>query len=316
MMEAGKTYKKSRLHSVFAELCHNKLLYLMFVPLAVYFIIFSYIPMAGIIVAFKDFRYDKGIFRSSWSGLSNFQYFFKSGQVWIVTRNTILYNAAFLIFYTVFSILMAILIAEIASKWYKKLSQTLMFLPYFISWVVVSAFVYNLFNSNYGLINTLITAFGGNPINIYNEPKDWIVLLPVLYLWKWIGYGSVFYLAALMGIDRECYESADIDGANIFQRIWFVTIPMLSPTIITLLLLGVSRILRGEFDMFYQLIGNNGLLFNSTDIIDTLVFRSVIGSSDFPMASAAGLYQSVLCLIIILTVNYLVRRKNPEYALF
>ena len=288
----------------------------MFVPLAVYFVIFAYVPMAGIVVAFKDFRYDKGIFGSPWAGLLNFQYFFKSGQAWTVTRNTILYNAAFLTLYTVLSILVAILISEIASKWYRKLSQSLMFLPYFISWVVVAAFVYNLFNTNYGLINSLIMKFGGQPINIYNEPKFWIVFLPVIYIWKWVGYGSVFYLAALMGIDRECYESADIDGANVFQRIWYITIPMLSPTIITLVLLGVSRILRGEFDMFYQLIGNNGLLFNTTDIIDTLVFRSVIGSSDFPMASAAGLYQSVLCLIIILTVNYLVRRKNKEYALF
>jgi putative aldouronate transport system permease protein len=181
---------------------------------------------------------------------------------------------------------------------------------------VVSAFVYNLFSYEYGAINTLLYSLGLERINIYNTPRYWTWLLPALYIWKWVGYGSVLYLAAIMGIDRESYESAEIDGANIFQRIWYITLPALTPTIATLVLLGVGRIMRGEFDMFWQLVGKNGLLMNHTDIIDTLVFRSLMGNSDYGMASSTGLIQSLLCLIIITTVNGIVRKLEPDNALF
>jgi putative aldouronate transport system permease protein len=153
-------------------------------------------------------------------------------------------------------------------------------------------------------------------MNIYSSPTSWYFLLPFLYVWKWVGFGSVLYLAAIMGFDHECYEAADIDGANAFQKIRYITLPLLKPTIIILLLLGVGRILRGEFDMFYNLIGNNGLLFDSTDIIDTLVFRALMGIQDFGMASAGGFYQSVLCFFIILVVNTVVKKYDKDYALF
>ena len=191
-----------------------------------------------------------------------------------------------------------------------------MFLPYFISWVVVSAFMYNFFNYDYGLVNNFLRALGNEPINIYSEPSYWYILLPVLYLWKWVGFGSVLYLSAISGIDQECYEAATIDGANMFQKIFKITLPLLKPTVVILLLLGVGRILRGEFDMFYNLIGNNGLLIDNTDIIDTLVFRSLLGTQDFGMASAAGFYQSVLCFLIIMIVNTIVRKVDSESALF
>jgi putative aldouronate transport system permease protein len=318
MKSGGNKITIHKKNGVVGELLKNRVLYLMFLPLAVYFLIFAYFPMAGIVVAFKDFNYRDGLFHSPWNGIDNFQYFFRSGQAMTVTVNTVFYNLVFLTLYTFFSILVAICISEINNKWLKRITQSMMFLPYFISWVVISAFMYNIFNVNYGLINNIIRFFGGEVVNIYAPSAGiiWRFLLPTLYVWKWIGYGSVLYLAAIMGIDRQCYEAAEIDGANIFQRIWHITIPMLWPTVVTLLLLGISRVMRGEFDMIYQLIGNNGALFPATDIIDTLVFRSIVASSDFPMASAAGLYQSILCFAIILSVNYFVRKKHKEYALF
>lgn len=308
--------KSLRKPGFFHEIIKNKVLYIMFLPVALYYIAFAYIPMAGIVVAFKDFNYRQGIFFSPWNGVDNFRYFFVSGKAWQVTVNTVIYNVLFLALYTIFSIAVAVMISELSGKLFKKISQSFMFLPYFISWVVVAAFMYNFFNYDYGLINNFLRSMGNDPINIYSDPKYWFAILPVLYLWKWVGFGSVLYLSAISGIDQECYEAATIDGANMFQKIFKTTLPLLRPTVIILLLLGVGRILRGEFDMFYNLIGNNGLLMDSTDIIDTLVFRSLMGTQDFGMASAAGFYQSVLCFVIIMIVNTIVRKVDSESALF
>jgi putative aldouronate transport system permease protein len=288
----------------------------MFVPVAIYYILFNYLPIGGIVLAFKDFNYHDGILRSPWNGLKNFEFFFRSGKAWTVTRNTVLYNLVFLFVYTFFSILCAVLIAEITGKIFKKLSQTFMFLPYFISWVVASAFLYNFCNYDFGMLNRALAAVGVHRLNIYSTPDDWLVILPFMYVWKWVGFGSVLYLASIMGIDQECYEAARMDGASEFQKIFRITIPLLRPTMMILVLLGVGRILRGEFDMFYQLIGNNGILIDRTDIIDTLVFRSLLGTQDFGMAVAAGFYQSVLCFVVIVVVNKVVKRFESSYALF
>lgn len=191
-----------------------------------------------------------------------------------------------------------------------------MFLPYFISWVVVAAFMYNFFNTSFGLVNNIIRSLGYQPVNIYTNPSYWYFILPIMYVWKWVGFGSVLYLAAIMGIDQECFEAAIIDGTNVFQRICYIILPMLKSTMVTLVLLSVGRIMRGEFDMFYQLVGKNALLIDATDIIDTLVFRSLMSTQDFGMASAAGLYQSVLCIIIIMSVNTIARKIDKDYALF
>jgi len=288
----------------------------MFLPVGLYLLFFAYIPMGGIVIAFKEFNYRDGILFSPWNGIENFRYFFASGKAWLVTQNTIVYNLTFLTCYTVFSIMVAVLIAEMAGKIFKKAAQSFMFLPYFTSWVVVSAFVYNLFNYDYGMVNVFLRAIGQEPIDIYSSPEMWHVFLPIMYVWKWIGFGSVLYLAAIMGLDQECYEAATIDGANAFQKIFRITIPLLKPTMVVLILLGVGRILRGEFDMFFNLVGNNGLLMDATDIIDTLVFRSLMGTQDFGMASSAGFYQSVLCFVIIMIVNGIVKKVDEESALF
>lgn len=298
------------------EICGNISVYLMFLPVFIWFIVFRYIPMGGIIVAFKKFNYRDGLFFSPWNGLKNFEYFFKSGKAFTVTRNTIVYNLVFLFLYLVCAMLIAVLINEISRKRFKKISQTILFLPHFISWVVISALVYNFFDFNHGIINKFIQSLGGDSINLAISPTYWFALLPFLYVWKTAGYGSVLYLAAISGINQECYESAMIDGANAFQKIYYITLPLLKPTTIILALLGIGRIMRGQFDMFYQLIGNNGLLIDQTDIIDTFVFRSLMGTSDFGMASAGSFYQSILCFIIIVSVNGVIKRIEPESALF
>jgi putative aldouronate transport system permease protein len=210
----------------FYEIIKNKIMYLMFLPVGFYFLILAYLPMPGIIVAFKDFNYNGGIFHSKWNGIDNFRYFIESGKLLQVTFNTALYNLMFLASSTILSILVAILIAEMAGKYFKKIAQTFMFLPYFISWVTVSAFVYNIFNYDYGILNNFLKSINMQPLDIYSSPNIWILLLPLFYVWKGIGFTSVLYLSAIMGIVHECYESAKIDGANVFQRIWYITLPM------------------------------------------------------------------------------------------
>ncbi|MBN1696009.1 MAG: sugar ABC transporter permease [Spirochaetales bacterium] len=308
--------KKHDKNGFIHEMTKNKILYLMFIPIFLYYLLLAYIPMTGIVMAFKEFNYRDGLWMSPWIGLKNFEFFFKSGKALQVTVNTAIYNGLFLVCYTFFSILVAVLVADMRGKYYRKITQSFMFLPYFISWVVISSMLNNFFHFDHGIFNNLLKSLGGKPVNIYTTPDIWMWILPFMYTWKWVGFGSVLYLAAIMGIDQEIYEAARIDGAGILQRVRYVTLPSLKPTMIILILIGIGKIMRGEFDMFYNLIGNNGILIDKTDIIDTLVFRSILGTQDFGMASAAGLYQSILCFLIIVTVNSIVKKINPDYALF
>lgn len=294
----------------------NWIMLLMVLPAVLYFLIFNYLPMPGIILAFKRFNYAQGIFASPWAGLENFRFFFGSGDAWFLTRNTILYNVAFLIVGTALQVLVAVMLSEMRLKLFKKVTQTMMFLPYFISMVVIGAFMYNIFNYEFGAFNTILTSLGMERVNVYSDPGVWPWILIVLNTWKGLGYGIVLYLAAIMGIDTEIYEAADIDGANTFQKIRVITIPCLLPTIITLMLLAVGGICRGNFQLFYNVVGNNGMLFKMTDVIDTYVYRALMQASDFGMSTAAGAYQSVLNLVIIMTVNGLTRLVDKEYALF
>ncbi len=308
--------KKNKVGRFMLTLRRNKILVLMLLPAIVYFLLFSYIPMGGTILAFKNYNFRDGIFGSPWVGFDNFKYFFISGQAWIVTRNTILYNAAFITVNTILQMGLAILIAEIGGKYFKKLTQTAMFLPYFISWVVVGIIAYNMLNLENGTINSIIAKLGGEKFNFYGSTYVWPFIMIFVSAWKNVGYGTVLYLAAIMGIDTETYEAAKIDGANIFQRIFKVTIPSLIPTMIILTLLAIGNIFRGDFQMFYQIIGNNGPLFNATDVIDTFTFRSLIQSGEVGMSAASCLYQSVFCFITIMISNYLVKRYDKDYSLF
>ena len=294
----------------------NRTLVIMLLPAFIYFITFAYLPMTGIVLAFKNYSYKGGIYLSPWAGLENFRFLFISGTAFRITKNTILYNLVFLLVNNFLQISVAIVIAETAGKYFKKIAQSIMLLPYFISWVVVGAFVYNIFNYEYGTLNGILESLHMQPIDVYGTPSVWKYILVSFSAWKWVGYGSVIYLAAIMNIDVELYESADMDGASIYHKIKHITLPLLTPTIIILLLINLGRILRGDFEMFFQVIGNNGLLYNATDVIDTFVFRSLISSTDFGMPAAAAFYQSITSFLIIMLTNGFVKKINRDYALF
>lgn len=303
--------------STFIEkLYKNKTLLLMLLPAIVFFLVFCYVPMIGVIIAFKSFDYNAGVFGSPWVGLENFKFLFLSGKIFAVTRNTVLYNLAFIVINNVLEISLAIIMAELTGKWFKRITQSLTFLPYFLSWVVVGAIVYNMFNYESGLLNGILKSLNMDLVNLNNYPVAWIFIIIFFNLWKNIGYGSVIYLAAVTGIDTQMYEAAEMDGANIFNRIRHITIPSLTPTIIILVLLSIGQIFRGDFSMFYQIVGGNSLVYNTTDVIDTFVTRSLLESREFGMSAAAGLFQSVLCFLIISIVNHVVRKIDKDYALF
>ena len=239
-----------------------------------------------------------------------------SGKAWQVTKNTVLYNAAFIITQNVLEITVAIFLSEISGRYFKKFTQGAMFLPNFISWVVVGAIAYNLFSYDFGFINNMLISMGAQKLDVYTNASYWPYIFVFLSAWKHVGYGSIVYLAAITGISSEIYESAALDGANEWQKIFYITLPGIKSTFFVLLILAIGNIFRGNFDMFYQLVGNNGLLYNSTDVIDTYVFRSLLTTYEFGMSSAIGLYQSVLCFITLVGTNLIIRRLSPENALY
>ncbi len=292
------------------------LLLVMLLPALTYAVVFSYIPMTGVILAFKNYQYSGGIYFSPWVGLENFKFLHIAGKLDVVTRNTLLYNAAFIVLGILLEMGIAILLNELRKRWFRKGAQTMMFLPYFLSWVVVGAVMYNIFNYERGVANHLLKALGMKPFDLYNSPGAWPAVITFLRLWKFTGYGSVVYLAAITSLDQEMFEAATIDGASAWQKISHITIPSLVPTMMILMLLGIGNIFRGDFGLFYQTVRTSALLQPTTDIIDTYVFRMLINTGDVGMAAAAGLYQSVLCFVTIVACNALVRKIQPDYALY
>lgn len=293
----------------------NRTLLCMLLPALLYVVIFSYIPMFGITIAFKDYNYNGGILGSPWCGFKNFEYLKISGKLWALTRNTLLYNLAFTVFGIIFEVGFAVMLSEITKKTFKKVTQAFMFLPYFISWVVVSTIMLNIFGQN-GVLSNVLAHFGIEDFSIYQQIRQWPVIMVAIRIWKQTGYGTVVYLAAIAGLSQEMFEAASIDGASIWQKIRYITIPGLKPTIFIMFLLSVGNIFRGDFGMFYQLVGNNQLLLETSDVIDTFVYRSLITSPNIGMSAAAGFYQSVLCFVTIVSVNWLVKKVDPDYTLF
>ncbi len=292
-------------------------LYLMVLPGALYLIINNYIPMAGLIIAFKRVNWNKGILGSDWVGFSNFEYLFKTKEAWVITRNTLFYNFAFIILGTVMAIAVAILLNEIKLKFLKKTYQTVILLPYLISMVVVSYLVFALLSQENGFINnTILALFGKEGISWYTEPKYWPFILTIVYLWKSFGYSCILYYATLVGIDRGYYEAAVIDGASRWQQICHITLPELTPTIITLTLMSIGKIFYSDFGLFYQVPMDSGPLYDVTNTIDTYVYRGLIRLNDVGMSSAAGFYQSMVGFILVLFANWIVRKINADNALF
>ena len=303
--------------TVQARIRHNIPLYLMFLPGAIYLLINNYIPMAGLVIAFKQVNWNKGILKSPWVGFSNFEYLFKTKEAWNITRNTQGYNIIFIILGTVIAIAVAILLNEITSMVLKKTYQTVILLPYLISMVVVSYLVYAMLSSENGFVNlSILRPLGKQEISWYTESKYWPAILIIIYIWKTFGYNCILYYATLVGIDRGYYEAAVIDGASRWQQIRHITLPELVPTIITLTLMSIGKIFYSDFGLFYQVPMDSGPLYDVTNTIDTYVYRGLIRQNNVGMSSAAGFYQSIIGFVLVLLANYAVRRISKENALF
>ena len=303
------------------RLKQNKTLLLMSIPGMIWLIVFFYIPVLGNAVAFKNFKISEGGFiksliESPWVGLKNFEFLFSSSNAYIITRNTVLYNVAFIILNLVMAVCFAVILSQLRSKRTIKVIQTSMLLPYFLSWVIISYFVYSFLSPEKGLFNAMILANGGDPISWYNEPKYWPFILIFMGVWKGIGYNSIIYFASIMGIDTTYYEAAEVDGASKWQQILHVTIPQLIPLMTILTILAVGNIFRADFGLFYQLPKDSGTLYDVTNVLDTYVYRGLTSSGDIGMAAAAGLYQSVVGCICLVGTNLIVRKYDENSALF
>lgn len=291
--------------------------YFMVIPGLIYLIIDKYIPMFGVLIAFKKLNFMKGIWKSDWCGLDNFKFLFKSNDAWIITRNTILYNVAFFVVSTVISITLAILLNEVRSKKASKVYQTIVLLPYLMSWVVISYIVYAYLSADTGLINnSILEPLGKKAIAWYQDAKFWPFILIFVNTWKVVGYNMIIYLSGIVGISQDYYEAARLDGATKWQQISKITLPLLKPTVLTLMLLMVGMIFRSDFGLFYQIPRNSGVLYPVTRTIDVYVYQALMKNSDFGMSSAASVYQSVVGFILIVATNKLVKRNNPDSAIF
>ena len=313
----GNKYKKGSLVAKAArELKKNKILYMMILPGVLFALIFSYIPMGGVIIAFQNYNFKKGILGSDWVGLNNFKVFFASGKMWLLTKNTIVYNLIFIVTGTVFNIVLAILISEMCTRKYKRVLQSIMMFPHFLSWVIVGGIAYNIFNYEFGLLNSLLTSWGFDRVDVYSNTSIWKIILPIVNIWKESGYSMIFYLAAITGISPELYEAARVDGCGIIKKIRYIILPLLRPTICILLLMSLSGILKGNMEMFYQLVGANSYLYNATDVLDTYVYRTLMQLKNYGITSATGLYQSIVGFVLVITVNCITKRLDPDSAIF
>lgn len=291
--------------------------YILALPGLLYLIINNYIPMFGIIIAFKKMNYAKGILGSDWCGLNNFKFLFGTKDAWTITRNTICYNVAFFIVGTVAAIALAILINEIASKRASKLYQTIILLPFLMSWVVVSYLAFAFLSSETGFINnSLLAFFGKKGINWYNTKEYWPFILVLVNTWKGVGYSMIIYLSSIVGISQDYYEAARIDGASKVKQIRYITLPLLKPTVITLFIMSVGQIFRSDFGLFYQVTKNSGTLYEYTRTIDVYVYQALMRNGDYAMSSAASVYQSIVGFALILIANSIIRKYQKSSALF
>ncbi|WP_322181703.1 ABC transporter permease [Neglectibacter caecimuris] len=292
-------------------------LYLMMLPGCAYLIINNYIPMTGIVLAFKQYHFKTGIYHSPNVGFKNFKFLFTTKDAWVITRNTICYNLVFILLGTVLAVGVAILLNEIRAKLAKKLYQTVILIPFLISIVIVSYLVYAFLNTENGFLNNgILKPLGKSPISWYSSPQYWPVILVIVNLWKGLGYNCILFYATLLGIDRELYEAAVIDGASRWQQIKHITLPGLKTTLVILTLMSISKIFYSDFGLFYQVPMNQGTLMDVTNTIDTYVYRGLMTSTNLGMTAAAGLYQSFVGFVLVVTANLVVRRIDPESALF
>jgi putative aldouronate transport system permease protein len=318
MMEANANRNPGTLRrgpGVLGEIRKNSVLYLLALPAVAYTFIYGYVTLPYMVIAFQRYNFKTGIL-SPFVGLQNFKVFFASNWAWIVTRNTIFLNLLFIITGTLCAVALALILNEVRQKLFLKVSQTVMLLPFFISWVIVSYILESLLGYDDGMFNKFIVAAGGTPVSFYSTPGYWYWILILVRIWKNVGYSSIIYLAAITGIDEGLYEASYIDGATRFQRIRYITLPLLFPTITILTLMDIGRIFYGDFGMFYALIRDNGSLMPMAEVIDTYVFRMLKNTGDPSMAMAIGMYQAVVGFLLVYGSNALTRKYYPEGSLF
>ena len=291
-------------------------LYIMMLPSLVYIFINNYIPMAGIVIAFKKYNVNDGMFGSAWCGLNNFKFLFATDDAWIMIRNTLCYNVAFIIINQLAALALAIMISDVISKSLKKLYQSSILLPFLLSMVVVSYIVFSFLSHENGMFNSILKSMGKDPYFWYTETKPWPIILPFVNCWKGVGYGTLIYIAGIAGIDPAFYEAAQLDGANKWQQITKITIPCLMPQMITLVIMSIGRIFASDFGLFYQIPQNSGALFSVTQTIDTYVYRALISAGGIGRSSAAGVFQSVVGFTLVMVANGVVRKFSAENAMF
>lgn len=317
-MEAIKSTNKKK--TFWDKVKENWELIVLTLPGTIWFLVFAYLPMFGVIIAFKEWKINGGFLQSlitsEWVGFDNFKFLFASSDAWLITRNTVLYNLTFIILGIVLPVTLAILLNELLNEKLSKFYQSSMFLPYFLSWVVVSYCLFAFLSPEKGYLNNIITSFGGQRISWYTEPKYWVFIIIFMSQWKGVGYGTVIYLASICGIDESYFEAATIDGATKWQQIKYITIPSLKPVLIIMFITAIGGMFRADFGLFYQLPKNSGALYPVTNVIDTYVYRGLMNLGNIGMSSAAGLYQSFVGLILILVTNGIVRKIDNENAFF
>ncbi|SDW43688.1 sugar ABC transporter permease [Paenibacillus sp. CF384] len=309
----GRLARPSRFRSII----RFRMLYLMMLPTIALVIINNYLPMFGILIAFKKINYEQGILGSPWIGFENFKFLFATTDAWNITRNTLLYNIVFIATNLVLAVAFALMLNEMRSRVLAKFFQSAMFLPYFLSAVVISYLVFAMLGEEHGFVNNvLLKSLGLDPISWYAKPEAWPILLPIINAWKNIGYFSVVYLAAIVGIDEEYYEAALIDGASKWKQMTSITLPLLMPVMVIMTLLQIGRIFYADFGLFFQVTLDTGALYPTTNVIDTYVYRSFMVMGDIGMSSAAGLYQSAVGLVLVFASNFIVKKINRDNALF
>jgi len=298
----------------------NKELLILSIPGGIWFLLFAYLPLFGVVIAFKKFRISGSFFtsliKSEFVGFDNFKFLFSSGDAWIIVRNTVLYNLSFIILGIVLPVIAALLLNELRNKGMAKIYQSSLFLPYFLSWVVVSYCLFAFLNPEKGYFNTILQNFGLNEVSWYSEKKYWPFIIIFMSQWKGIGYNTVVYLASICGIDRTYYEAAVLDGASKWQQVKYITMPMLKPVITILLIMSVGGIFKADFGLFYHLPKDSGPLYPVTNVLDTYIYRALKTNGEIGMSSAAALFQSTVGFIMIMIANKIVSKIDSDNALF
>ena len=295
----------------------DRALYVMALPTVIFLIIFAYMPMIGLVMAFQDYNVNLGMFGSKFVGFANFKYLFTTTDAWIITRNTVCYNVVFMVVNNCLAMAMAMLLSELTARRYAKVLQTIYMLPYFLSWTVVAIVLSAFLDRDKGLVNQIIKAMGGTgKTNWYQQKALWPLLLVGINAWKGVGYGTVLYLAVISGISHDFYEAAVLDGATKLQQAWYITLPQLRMVLCISIILAMGSIFRADFGLFYSVTQDSGRIYAVTDVIDTYIYRGLTKLANVGMSTAAGFYQSVVGLIMVLIANKVVTKIDPDSAMF